>query len=48
MPIKPSRKTPMPMLDPVERRRLFQEVNQGYGTPAPGSRARLPQCQTRL
>jgi glutamate synthase (NADPH/NADH) small chain len=30
MPIKVGQKTQMPMLDPVERRRVFQEVNQGY------------------
>jgi glutamate synthase (NADPH/NADH) small chain len=33
MPIKPADKTQMPMLDPVERRRLFNEVNQGYDAP---------------
>ena len=33
MPIKPDHKTHMPMLDAVERRRLFHEVNQGYDAP---------------
>ena len=33
MPIKPGTKTPMPMLDPVERSRVFREVNQGYDEP---------------
>jgi glutamate synthase (NADPH/NADH) small chain len=33
MPIKPECKTHMPMLDPVERRRVFHEVNQGYDAP---------------
>ena len=33
MPIKPNDKTQMPMLDPVERRRLFHEVNRGYDAP---------------
>jgi len=33
MPIKPDRKTQMPMLDPVERRQVFHEVNQGYDAP---------------
>ncbi len=30
MPIKLERKTPMPMLDAIERRRVFSEVNRGY------------------
>lgn len=30
MPIKLDKKTKMPELDPVERRRVFSEVNQGY------------------
>ena len=30
MSIQSKDKTPMPMLDPVERRRLFHEVNRGY------------------
>jgi len=47
MPIKPSRKTPMPMLDPVERRRLFQEVNQGYDAPRARFEAtRCLECQS--
>jgi glutamate synthase (NADPH/NADH) small chain len=33
MPIKPDHKTPMPMLDAVERCRLFHEVNEGYNAP---------------
>ena len=33
MPIKSEDKTHMPMLDPVERRRLFHEVNRGYDAP---------------
>ncbi len=33
MPIKPENKTQMPMLDPLERRRLFHEVNRGYDAP---------------
>jgi glutamate synthase (NADPH/NADH) small chain len=33
MPIKPQSKTPMPMLDPLERRRAFREVNEGYDAP---------------
>ena len=30
MSIKLDKKTPMPMLDPIERSRVFREVNLGY------------------
>ena len=48
MPIKPADKTHMPMLDPVERRRLFNEVNQGYDAPrARFEASRCLECQER-
>jgi glutamate synthase (NADPH/NADH) small chain len=46
MSIKPARKTHMPMLDPVERRRLFHEVNRGYDAPRARFEAlRCLECQ---
>ena len=46
MPIKPENKTNMPMLDPVERRRLFHEVNRGYDAPrARFEASRCLECQ---
>ena len=46
MPIKPEDKTHMPMLDPVERRRLFHEVNRGYDAPRARFEAlRCLECQ---
>jgi len=46
MPIKPNQKTQMPMLDPVERRRLFHEVNRGYDAPRARFEAlRCLECQ---
>jgi glutamate synthase (NADPH/NADH) small chain len=46
MPIKPEHKTHMPMLDPVERRRLFHEVNRGYDAPRARFEAlRCLECQ---
>jgi glutamate synthase (NADPH/NADH) small chain len=46
MSIKPAHKTQMPMLDPVERRRLFHEVNRGYDAPRARFEAlRCLECQ---
>jgi glutamate synthase (NADPH/NADH) small chain len=46
MPIKPDHKTHMPMLDPVERRQLFHEVNRGYDPPRARFEAlRCLECQ---
>jgi glutamate synthase (NADPH/NADH) small chain len=46
MPIKPANKTQMPMLDPLERRRLFHEVNRGYDAPrARFEASRCLECQ---
>jgi glutamate synthase (NADPH/NADH) small chain len=46
MPIKPDHKTHMPMLDAVERRQLFHEVNRGYDAPRARFEAlRCLECQ---
>ncbi len=51
MPIQAPRKTHMPMLDPVERRSVFDEVNQGYDAPRARFEAlrclqcKVPSCQ---
>jgi glutamate synthase (NADPH/NADH) small chain len=46
MPIKADHKTQMPMLDPLERRRLFHEVNRGYDAPRARFEAlRCLECQ---
>ena len=47
MPIKSRSKTQMPMLDPIERRSVFNEVNQGYDAPrAIFEAGRCLECQS--